>query len=161
MSMTIPGIHDRSQVMAFGSSPSGIGNIYRLLNRTSIDPSKDPAKTSSAGSNVEEIEEPESVATSSLSMDERPPTMEMERKPGSRRGSTEMDRPSSPASVALLTLVARDDEARRKSLTTRRTGSLTDNQRQRSDSSSSSPLASNFITPADNALSLDVGPHQS
>ncbi|KAG8834654.1 hypothetical protein FRC18_001698 [Serendipita sp. 400] len=161
MSMTIPGIHDRSQVMAFGSSPSGIGNIYRLLNRTSIDPSKDPAKTSSAGSNVEEIEEPESVATSSLSMDERPPTMEMERKPGSRRGSTEMDRPSSPASVALLTLVARDDEARRKSLMTRKTGSLTDNQRQRSDSSSSSPLASNFITPADNALSLDVGPHQS
>ena len=167
MSMTIPGIHakNRNEVMSMGSAPvepapvqpkedvigtssrlQGIGNIYRLLKKTSGEPLKAPEVAPTPdilnqNSTTERTVQPETATIA--------PTTAITGNGESRRTSMEAANSNSPASVALLSLVARDDLARKKSLTRRRTGSVTDHQRQRSDSSlSSSPLASGFGPPS-------------
>lgn len=174
MSMTIPGIHakHRNEVMSMGSAPfepaaaqpkeeatattsrlQGIGNIYRLLKKTSTEPLKAPP-LQDAPSQAPTVEPtttpPETVAIAPMTT-----TIESGE---SRRTSMEGVNSSSPASVALLSLVARDELARKKSLTRRRTGSMTDHQRQRSDSTSSSPLASSFAPPGTSVLSSEPEP---
>jgi hypothetical protein len=92
------------------------------------------------------------VATANQPSDMTAPASE---RPSTPRKSTEGS--ASPASVALMSLVARDEQARRKSITRRRTGSWSEHRRQRSDSSSSSPLGSAFVIPPPPVTSGEEG----
>lgn len=144
-----------------------IGNIYRLLNRnkdTSMSTKDAIGALNSVLAKQEEAQRsasPEAIAERSGSTRPSTPTA----TPGSdgrsrmstpppRRGSRDVpSRPSSPASEALKSLVAKDELARRNSLSRRRTGSLSEfPSRSRSASaSSSSPLSASFSIPITSA----------
>ncbi|PVF97958.1 hypothetical protein CPB86DRAFT_706018 [Serendipita vermifera] len=176
MSMTIPGIHakNKNEVMAIGFSPptpppgpsqgkdegkigtkiQGIGNIYKLLRRNSVNNAQTnpevPAVTPTPTTQLEDS--PQSI-TQEIEVTPTPDNAQpsggatsLQGSPKQRQGSMDTA-PSSPASAALLSLVAKDELARRRSLTRRRTGSLSEYpiSRQRSGSGSSSPLSSTFI----------------
>jgi hypothetical protein len=130
---------------------SKIGNIYRLLNRNNQGASSDGDAVGTLPSLLARQQEaqqaavPEGDAENSVS---NAPTPNPEAVQTATARSSMEATPSSPASAALMSLVARDDIARRKSLTRRRTGSLSEYPtRQRSDSTSSSPLSSSFSIP--------------
>jgi hypothetical protein len=168
---------NRNEVMSIGFSPpvvappappkeeggigtklqgiGNIGNIYRLLNRNNTEGS-DSKNTTGATNAVpsQQSEDHAQYATVDESDIRRtignpptPPRTSSDVVKGGDSPRRSMDAGSSPASAALLSLVQRDELARRKSLSRRRTGSSGDQGRQRSDSSSSSPLAAGFVVP--------------
>jgi len=168
MTMTIPGIHakNKDSVMAIGFSPapqppstlakedsvgSKIGNIYRLLNRNNQSTSSNDDAVGTLSSLLARQQEAEQAAVAEGGSENpvsKPPTPTPEAAQTTTARSSMEATPSSPASAALMSLVARDDHARRKSLTRRRTGSVSEYPtRQRSDSTSSSPLSASFSIP--------------
>jgi hypothetical protein len=135
------------------------GNIFRLLNRNNAEGSDGKSTTrllNAAPS--QQSEDPPQYATvneggvlKAIGSPPTPPSTSSDVLKGSDSPRRSLDAGSSPASAALLSLVQRDELARRNSLTRRRTGSIGDHGQQRSDSPSSSPLAAGFIVPITSA----------
>ena len=137
-----------------------IGNIYRFLNRGSAEATDgNPSTGALNAAPIQQLEE--HVQYAKVNEEEvrgpigNPPTPRRTSSDAVQRADSpgmSIDGGStSPASAALLSLVQKDELARRKSLSKRRTGSAGDHRQQGSDSSSSPPLSAGFAVPVTTA----------